>query len=401
MWRPDILRPARPRRTLALLMVAAGLGLAGCAGVATAPPEPVVPLLHDEAFAPPAQEVRIADVFALSPEMVRYLDVEIAHRLRRSGGQWGLIDALYDRELLRLEYDSATTRTASEAFAARSGNCLSLVIMTAALARHLDLPVTFQSVDVDDSWTRGQSLLLAAGHVNLVLGRRMLDRTGGFGNDISMTIDFLPPQDLRGRRVSVISEARILAMFFNNRAAEALARGDLDLAYASAKAAMAQDPGFSSAQITLGVVYHRRGLLDAAETAFRHVLRAEPRNTQALADLSSVLFGLGREGEALQVKQDLARLEAQPPFYFFELGKAAVQRGDFEAGRAWLQRELSRDPDYHEVHFWLALADAGLGDLKAARRHLSEAMANSTTRGEHDLYAAKLDRLQASMRATP
>lgn len=392
-------RPAMARAKAWLAAMAGCLCLAGCAGVKPPAPEPVDALWRDAAFSSQAPSVRVEDVLALSPAMARYLDVEIAHQLRRSGRQRGLVDALYDRDMLRLEYDSATTRTASEAFAARSGNCLSLVIMTAALARHLDLPVTFQSVDVEDSWTRGQSLLLAAGHVNLVLGHRMLDRSGGIGNDFSMTIDFLPPQDLRGRRVSVISEARILAMFFNNRAAEALARGELDQAYAAAKAAMGQDPGFSSAQITLGVIYHRRGLLDAAEAAFRHVLRAEPRNTQALADLSSVLFSQGRDAEAQQARQELARLEAQPPFYFLDLGRAAVQRGDFEAGRALLQRELSRDPDYHELHFWLALADLGLGDLKAARRHLSQAMANSTTRGEHDLYAAKLARLQAGMRA--
>lgn len=377
-----------------LLWAAAASALfAGCASAPTAAPEPTASLLHDEAFEAPAQPVRVEDVFAVSPAMAHYLDHDIGRQLRRSGRQRGLIDALYEREMLRLEYDSAATRTASEAFAARSGNCLSLVIMTAALARHLELPVTFQSVDVEDSWSRGQSLLLAAGHVNLVLGHRMLDRASGMGN-VAMTVDFLPPQDL-GRRVTVISEARVLAMFFNNRAAETLAQGDLDQAYAWAKAALGQDPGFTSAQITLGVVYHRRGLLGPAESAFRHALRAEPRNTQALADLASVLFSQGRDAEAREVKQRLAQLEAYPPFHFFELGRAAIRRGDFEAGRAWLRKELARDPDYHEVHFWLAIAYSGLGDTNAARRHLALAMANSTTRGEHDLYAAKLDRLQA------
>ncbi|HEV8690991.1 MAG TPA: tetratricopeptide repeat protein [Ideonella sp.] len=383
-----------------ILVAAATLGLAGCASPPKGPPEAVAPLWHDEAFAPPSQPVKAEDVFALSPEMIQYLDHDINRHLRRNGRQRGLIDALYDRDLLRLDYDAATTRTAAQAFAARSGNCLSLVIMTAALAKHLGLPVTFQSVDVEDSWTRGNSLLLVAGHVNLVIGPRMLDRAGGIGNDTSTTIDFLPPQDLRGRRVSVVSESRVLAMFFNNRAAETMAKGELDEAYAWTKASLAQDQSFSSAQITLGVIYHRRGLLDAAEAAFRHALRAEPNNTQALADLASVLFSQGRDVEAQQVKQALARLETYPPFYFFELGRAAVQRGDFEAGRAWLKRELSRDPDYHEVHFWLALAYRGLGDMSAARRHLSIALANSTTRGEHDLYAAKLDRLQAQARAT-
>jgi Tfp pilus assembly protein PilF len=385
--------PARLR----ILALGAVVGLlAACADSPVRPPaEPVVPLLHDHAFAAPAKPVTAADVFALSPEMERYLDQDIARQLRRSGRQRGLIDALYDHEMLRLEYDSAATRTASEAFAARSGNCLSLVIMTAALARRLDLPVTFQSVEVEDSWSRGSSLLMAAGHVNLVIGHRLLDRVGGLGNDTSTTVDFLPPNDLRGRRVTVISESRVLAMFFNNRAAETLAVGDLNQAYAWSRAAVAQDPSFASAQITLGVIYHRRGLLRPAEEVFRHALRAEPQNTQALADLLAVLTSQGRDAEATEVRQQLARLESHPPFYFFELGRAAVQRGDFEAGRAWLQRELSRDPDYHEIHFWLAVAYAGLGDSRAVRRHLNQAMANSTTRSEHDLYAAKLDRLQA------
>jgi len=374
--------------------VAAGLMLAACASTAVRPPaEPIAPLLRDQAFEPPARPVKVEDVFALSPQMERYLEHDIARQLHRDGRQRGLIDALYDREMLRLEYDSATTRTASEAFAARSGNCLSLVIMTAALAHRLDLPVTFQSVDVEDSWSRGKSLLMAAGHVNLVIGHRMFDRMGGIGNDTSTTVDFLPPRDLRGRRVTVISESRVLAMFFNNRAAETLTDGDLNQAYAWARAAVAQDPSFASAQITLGVIYHRRGLLEPAEQVFRHTLRADPQNTQALADLSAVLSSQGRDSEAHEVRQQLARLETHPPFHYFELGRAAVQRGDFEAGRAWLQRELSRDPDYHETHFWLAVAYAGLGDNRAARQHLNRAMANSTTRGEHDLYAAKLDRL--------
>lgn len=375
----------------------AGLLLVGCATTPPPSAETVNALLHDESFSAPAHAVRADDVFALSPDMIRYLDQDIAKQVRRNGRQRGLIDALYDKDMLRLEYDSAVTRTASEAFAARSGNCLSLVIMTAALARYLDLPVTFQSVEVEGSWTRGNELLVAAGHVNLVLGHRLLDRVGGFGNDTSLTIDFLPPQDVYGRRVSAISESRILAMYFNNRAAETLARGDLNQAYAFAREAVSRDANFSSALITLGVIYHRRGLLNQAESTLRRVLVAEPRNTQALADIAAVLYSQGRTGEADAYKNQLARLEDHPPFYYFELGRSAVQRGDFEAGRALLQKELARDPDYHETHLWLAVAYGGLGDTKAAQRHLAEAIANSTSRGDHDLYAAKLDRLQRQL----
>ena len=43
-----------------------------------------------------------------------------------------------------------------------------------------------------------------------------------------MTIDFLPPQDIRGLRTRVIGEETIVAMYMNNRAAEAFIGGQLE-----------------------------------------------------------------------------------------------------------------------------------------------------------------------------
>ena len=48
-----------------------------------------------------------------------------------------------------------------------------------------------------------------------------------------------------------------------------------------------------------------------------------------------------------------------------------------------------------EADAWLAAAYLGLGDIKRARSHLAIATENSTTRTEHDLYAAKLDRISS------
>ena len=59
-------------------------------------------------------------------------------------------------------------------------------------------------------------------------------------------------------------------------------------------------------------------------------------------------------------------------------------------------KEVDRAAYYHEFHFWLALAYVGLGDMEHAREHMSIAADNSTTRKDHDLYAAKLERLRAS-----
>ena len=66
-----------------------------------------------------------------------------------------------------------------------------------------------------------------------------------------------------------------------------------------------------------------------------------------------------------------------------------------ERARTLFERELQRDPDYHEFHAWLAAALRQLGDHRRADEHIKRARDTSTTRNDHALYAAKLDRLRA------
>src|SRR5258705_3777402 len=123
--------------------------LAACAAPTPSPQE-MDRLFNDQAFAPPSVRINAADVFALSPEMKRYLETDVARLVRLRGRQHGLFDALYDRAQLKLEYDAGMTRNASEAFAVRAGNCLSLVIMTAAFAKEMDFTIRYQNVFTDE-----------------------------------------------------------------------------------------------------------------------------------------------------------------------------------------------------------------------------------------------------------
>jgi tetratricopeptide (TPR) repeat protein len=372
--------------------------LSACAAAPVAQVEPR--FFHDNLFAAPSEPVGAGRVFALSPEMQRYLDDEIDQRARKVGRQNALIDALFTRGELKLEYDSAMTRNAAQAFAARSGNCLSLVIMTAAFARELGLHVEYQKVQVDDALARAGDIYLSIGHVNLSLGKRATDG-GGFGYRVGRrpnestgtTIDFLPPDDIRGQRTRPIGEDVIVAMYLNNRAVEALARGEVDDAYWWAREAIVQSPAFLAAYNTLAVVYRHRGNAREAEPVLRHVLEREPDNAMAMSNLVVVLADLGRTGESQRLAARLKQIDPEPPFSHFNRGLAAMRAGDAKGAKEAFAKEVARAPDYHEFHFWLALAHVSLGESDAAREHLQLAIKNSTTRREHDLYAAKLDRL--------
>ena len=371
---------------------------------ASAPPPvdpPLAPLLHDELFPAAAQVLAGEDVFRLSPEMQAYVDHEIAQQTRLKGARQGLLDALYTKSQLQLEYDASLTRNAAEAFEARRGNCLSLVLMTAAFAKSLGLPVRFNSVYVEELWSRSGDLMLVSGHVNLSLGRPMFERNGArtFETEL-LTIDFLPSAELRKQRSRTIDEPTVLAMYYNNRAAEALQAGQLDAAYGWVRAAVLQDPRFLAAQNTLGVIYRRAGRIELAEQVFRGVVRQEPGNTQTLSNLVLVLKERGQLGEAEQLSARLRELQPEPPYKFYDLGIAAMKRGEFLEAKRLFTREIERSAYVHEFHFWLALANYGLGEMAEVRKHLALARENSTTPTDRERYSAKLESLRNALRVS-
>jgi tetratricopeptide (TPR) repeat protein len=337
-------------------------------------------LLNDAAFAPPSERIRAEDVFAVSDAMRRYLRSDIAPLTSQQGKKRGLIQALYQRDQLKLDYDAAMTRNASQAFDARAGNCLSLVIMTAALAKEMGLQVKYHSAWAEEAWSRTGNLYFRSGHVNITLGSRSVDMGASVPEMGSITVDFQPQQEGRiSLKTETISEADVIAMYMNNRSAEALVQGKIDDAYWWAREAMVQSPGFLSAYNTLAVVYRRHGDLAKAEQVFQHVLVREPNNTRAMFNLAALLEQTGRASEAAPLRQRLAQLEPTPPFYYFNLGVAAMQKEDYKTARDLFAREVERAEYYHEFHFWLGLANYRLGDIAAARKQLALAMEHSGT----------------------
>jgi tetratricopeptide (TPR) repeat protein len=266
--------------------------------------------------------------------------------------------------------------------------------MTAAFAKALGVPIGYQAAYLDDTWSRAGNLLIASGHVNVTLTRRLFDaRTP---RDRSpMTIDFLPAEDIGGLRTRDVSETTIVAMYANNRAAEALADGRLDDAYAWAAESVRRDPAFAGAYNTLGVIYLRHGDFAEAERTFAHVLAGDAKDTRALANLAETYARQGRSDDAEATRRRLAALETYPPYHFFDLGMAAAGRDDWRSARELFAREVARADANHEFHFWLGVADWRLGEEPAALRHLTLAKDNSLTRDQHELYAAKLAWLQA------
>lgn len=393
-WLPRVAATAALAAGLATLAI-----LGGCATRPAAEPPQAERLLRDELFSPNRDVIDPAQVMALSPAMRAFIRDRLPGSSMRMGdGRQVLLDSLYIRGELRLEYDAEMTRNAAEAFDARAGNCLSLTLMTAAFARELGMPVVFRHIYAEEQWSRVGDLQVMSGHVNIALGRRPTDFKVLGEDEPTLVVDFLPGVQIRRQRAMSLDERTVVAMYLNNRAAELMAQGLLDRAYWWARAAWQHDPRLLNALNTLGVIYRRHGDVAPAEAAFRAVLAQEPGNTQAMANLAQVLKATGQLAEAGQWEARLAQLQPYPPFKFFDLGVAAMQRGDYREARDLFTREVERAAYYHEFHFWLALAHVGLGNWAEVRRELALAKDVSTTEKSRQLYAAKLASLKAAQR---
>lgn len=370
--------------------------LSGCASV---PPPVPTQLFSDTAFGAPSEAITVDNLFTMSPTMLAYLDSKpFKDQVRAKGSERGLVDALYQKSDLRLEYESSVTRSAADTYQARTGNCMSLVIMTAAFAKALALNVTFQSVVVDDTWRRSGSLYLASGHVNLTLGRKASAYANSYESDRSLLIDFLPQEDMAGYHTIVLDEETVVAMYMNNRAVEALVRNEVNNAYWWARGALEKSPSFILAYNTLAVIYQRNGHEQLAERAYRLALERDPKNIVLMQNFAPLLTSLGKHEEARAMSQRVAALQPNPPYHFFNLGMEAMARQDYASARALFAREVQRAPYSDEFHFWLGVALLRLGDAKQAREQIALALDNSTSKDSKALYSAKLAHLKSQAR---
>lgn len=350
-------------------------------------------LFADHLFAPHSTPVQTTNLFAPSEAMQAYLAGPFAKHAREHGPMLGLIEAL--RKEVRLEYDAKKTRTAAEAFDARAGNCLSLVIMASVLARELGIPTQIQSVRGADTWMRASGIAFRSGHVNLVLGVRSFDTIQGWNPASSLIVDFLPPPEAMQWAGRVISEEAVVAMFGNNRAAETLAEGDANTAYWWVRAAIFSSPTFLPAFNTLAVVYMRHGNLPEAERALRHGLDRAPENIEILTNLTLVLSRQGRGAEAAVFRRQLAEIAPDPPYQFLDLGLAALARGETEEAARLIRKEARRMPYDDEVNLALAVVTLRLGDVGKAHEYIRRALDNSPTHERRDIYSSKLKHLES------
>lgn len=319
-------------------------------------------LFDDSLFKPVTNIPSVEDIFSLPSSVAvdvkrTYDRYAISTKNPLAVHEWlaSYINANQSNGHSDFRYQDNLTQTASETFEQRAGNCMSLVVMTSALADIFNIGTEFQDIAIEPVWDKQGDFYLINGHVNLRLLPAQSVHTV-YVSTHAILVDFMPERALRGLAKVQINRQTLTAMFYNNMAAESLVEGDLDHAYALVKAGL-KSGHFSPALNTLAVIYRHKGDEKRAEQVYRYALKFDPDDMTTLFNLAVILDNQGRLEEWAQIHKKLELARIRNPYYYYDMGEQAYDEHQYREALAWYQRAVDKADYRHEFFFGLSRTD--------------------------------------------
>ena len=323
------------------------------------------------------QEDRFADVdpMALNQEIIDYIETHVRNRSSATRIVDQLQRLLFDPEFLNIEYDEQVTRTAIATFEERRGNCLSVVNLYIAMARHFGVDARFQTVKVRPNWDRRGEMLVLSQHINAI---------GRLSQNTLYVVDFTPEITLQQLTASTIDDREARALYFNNLGVEALIINDYETSQAYFKNALYLDPKLSIAWNNIATSFSRMDDKEIAEYAYRKAYSLDRSNATAINNLVKYYNNIGDAETAQRYSKAIEHFNNRNPYYHYTQGNIAYADGDYELARDNYQRAIQRKNS--EPDFYLALGKTyeQLGNAEEAVRMVDMARLIVLTMG--DIY---------------
>ncbi|WP_068546354.1 tetratricopeptide repeat protein [Thalassotalea crassostreae] len=304
-----------------------------------------------------------------------------------------LLNKLFSRTTYNLQYRYGANLTASQAFKQYEANCLSLTILAYALAREANLQVRFQEILIPEYWVREGGYNMLTRHVNLkVIGDSKTPYRVLVGQKETI-IDFDPYTTKKHFRKKIIARDRVVAMFYNNIGAQALANGQYDEAYAYFKASLLKDDEYSAAWSNLGYLYKSVGLDKVAEQAYLSAVNYNHNNFNAWSNLEILVKSQGRIEESDSIKKFLYSHRVRNPYYHALLGEEAYFNGNYKQSIKHYNKAKRIEPEEHEFYFGLSRSFYMLGEYDKAESNLAKAQNKANFKDIKEKYRSKLNLL--------
>jgi tetratricopeptide (TPR) repeat protein len=384
-----------------LLITAFCLLLQACATPVAPPTSPDAPPSFGDSshFGPRPDILTPEDLHRLTPEQEADFVAYYYHPSRAHVTRHKRLYTYLENVVTNFNYRSETL-TASEAYASRSGNCMTLAILTTALAQLAGLDIAYQLMDDQPVYEYQGDIVRKGVHVSSLLRNPdWVGKNGGTGDLFAapgIRIDYFP--SLRGRFVANLDTAEYLALYYSNIASDATMALDYNKAYWHLLEALKHVPDHGASLNMLAVINRRVGDIATAEGIYRYgIVHAQDSKLSLLKNYHTLLAGEGRTAEAEQIQQQLDTMNDPSPFHWLKLARESHEAGDWNNAIGYYRRALELGPFMHEAHLGLALTYYAVGSLRNAEQALRDAADAANRVSTRTLYEAKLAALSREL----
>ncbi|TQV87284.1 tetratricopeptide repeat protein [Aliikangiella coralliicola] len=354
--------------------------------------QPDLPMLDDSHFGPVPPIESVDSIFELTAEQkkdflrhfnsLRYRSLLPNRKISR-----------YLRDKLDQFNFYSDTLTAHDALSQNLGNCLSLAIVTKALADVVNVEVGYELVSTPPIYQKEGDFVLSAQHVRTLLfeprigeyeERQLFWR--GF-----IRVDYFPSAGTRALRN--VDEIEFYTMYYRNKAAEALTKDNDNLAFWYLKKGLELNKNDPHVINMLAIIHSRAGYPDYAERIYQYGLQYGNERFELLHNYHLLLVRLERTEDAAKIAAELSEYDDPDPYKWVSLGNIAYEAEDYSTA-IYYYKKAAKMADYlHEPYEGIARAQFSLGKLKSARQAIKKAIENTHKKETTSMYQAKYDYL--------
>lgn len=293
--------------------------------------------------------------------------------------------------LINTTYDfnyQATTHTASQTMGQKQGNCLSLAILTTALANKAHINVEHQLVDSTPVFEKKNDIIMRGMHIRSLL-------YSPNNSSRARIVDYFPGAN--NRFVGNVSKPVFVSMYYNNIAVDFLNVGDHKTAYWYARTALEYAPSYAFNLNTMAIIQRAAGDINTAENIYQYGLDISKDKLVLLKNYRLLLQQENRYTEAQKMTDQLDKIFDSSPYGLLEQADKALAKGELNKAKKYYKNAIRKASYLPSGYLGLAKTLFAQGKFKKAKAKLILAQEKDYNINNNAMYEAKMDTLTQSI----
>jgi Tfp pilus assembly protein PilF len=355
---------------------------------------PPVPIVAHAEFGERPDIITPDALFRLEPQQerlfYRYLDEKKSQGIARHQ----IVTDFLHQYISGFNFYSETLN-ASEAFKQQKGNCMSLAILTTALAKLAHVDVGYQIMDSTPVYSLEGNTVFTAQHARSFLYDPDFELAEGliYFMKPMIIVDYFPTNRSNAVVRHMIDENEFISRYYRNKAADAIAQSDYINAFWLARESLELSPHNQHAINMLAIIYDKTRHTDDAENLYRYAINHTDSDIALLSNYKDFLETNHRLSEATEIQKIIDKIDQVNPFDWLKIADTELNKGNLTEALQYYSKVVDLAPYLHHGYAGQAKVEFLRGNPKRARLAFKKAEELSTDEESSQLMRAKMSAL--------